>query len=66
MHALYNVSAVIKHPLDVFRIDGTREMRIAVMFTITARRTDALKQNQTMSQNKSIERSEPLPEIHRV
>lgn len=42
MHALYDVPAVIEHALDILRVDGAREMRIAVVLTIATRRADAL------------------------
>lgn len=42
MHPLYDITAIIEHPLNILRIHGTCEVRIAVMFTITRRRTDAL------------------------
>ena len=45
MHSLYNVTAVIKYSSDVFRIHSTREMRIAVMFTVAVCRTDPLQTN---------------------
>lgn len=44
MNTLYDVTAVIEHPLDIFRVDGAGEVRIAVVFTFAGGCTYALKQ----------------------
>lgn len=44
MHALYDVAAVVEHPFYVLRVDGTREMRVAVVFPVPGLRTDALQE----------------------
>ena len=35
--SLDDVPTVIKHPFDIFRIDGAREMGVAVMSTVLFR-----------------------------
>lgn len=43
MHTLYYITTIVEYSLDVFRIDGAREMGIAVMFAFTRCRTYTLK-----------------------
>lgn len=47
MHALDDVSAVVKHSADVFRIHGAGEVRVAVVPTVSARCTDPLRGQKT-------------------
>lgn len=43
MHTLNDVSTIIEHTFYVFRIDGAREVRIAVVLTLSGRRTYTLR-----------------------
>lgn len=42
MHSLNNVTTIVEDSLDIFCVDGAREMRITVVFAIAGRCTDAL------------------------
>ena len=49
MHSLNDISTVIKDAADVLGVDGTSEVRVAVVFSISTRGTDSLFQHNSAS-----------------
>lgn len=51
MHSLDYVSAVVKHPSNIFRVYCACEMWITIMFTISTGCTDPLKKSKNTTVN---------------